>query len=766
MISNSRFHGNSKSGIKAKDVVGQSRIVHTVVSENGGVGLHINGTQGTVMILSSLFLKNKGRGIEIANISGITELRSVNSSLNQGSGIVLTDGAIHLHMTDCHAYVNYGQGLQIGHQVASFVIITDSDLSRNQYNGIYMHDLEADVNLTSLVLDGNSINGIFVERVHKVHNYANISTSYNRNNGLYVTLGENLMVIKFLRSVGNNRHGLLEGYKGGQLYVEDSFISANQKNGIQLDVYRNPFDSFHLQNCSILSSGNYGILIQVSCGYFKFPADLHALVVGCTVGNNSLGGFYMNPVEHSSLGYERRYQRAVQLLLLGNTVSGNKQFGVDLRGPEWYDLNALLQYNRFEENFGVALRFVYENTYYWHKSYPVNVQVISNVFSKNKGERVLMADFRFSPPMRYAEIKNNTFEGNIGVVQTKLYYRSTTHACLVIGEGNFSIERNVFDNPLYLYDLAVTVKDHERVFKAAENWWGAADECFVKKRIFDFQKRVQLAYVEYYPYLMSPSLTVLNISHSARPSCFLNESRVGGTLSHQVTLVKDKSPYHVNDDVIILPNGSLTIEESVSLEFAPKVAFVVQGRVIVKGAENKRVRFIPKRSFQEEIRLVEGSVPWKGKLEIFHNNTWMSACVGRYHYLTPTVCPQLGYEMYTWRNFHPTGNETFFIHNVRCSPSGSVSIDKCNKENWVTSRSCYTYVVEIECKQPLWGGVHLTMATRGSTLKNLDIEFAGFDYRDDSQIPVVALRIDFGIHNIQGLVINNFGIYRYLYCLY
>ena len=89
-ISNSCFSSNSRSGITIYNLIGQLLIDNTMV-RNGGVGLHVNGSQGDLAVYSTKILHNKKHGIHVSNRTGSISLKTVNSSNNQGSGLVFDD---------------------------------------------------------------------------------------------------------------------------------------------------------------------------------------------------------------------------------------------------------------------------------------------------------------------------------------------------------------------------------------------------------------------------------------------------------------------------------------------------------------------------------------------------------------------------------------------------------------------------------------------------------------------------------------------------
>lgn len=777
MASDGRFSNNAKSGISLYDVIGQSHISNTVVT-GSDVGIHINGTHGLMSLLSSTFLNNKKHGVHVERVSGFVILTNVNASENHGTGIVIEKGTLSLLMTDCQAERNNGEGVHISSQVNSTLNISNIDLLNGGRNGIYLQNFiedchvwlskvssrknsqngalfeklrAANFHIISSKFEGNSIHGISADHllVDNV-NFSRIATSNNYDSGVVSRWGRSNINIESWSSINNNIDGLSLNYQEGQLRLKDCLLEGNKKNGLKLsDSYQVRLESFRLQNCSVLESGEYGIFIYVYNGFEKSFANYLITVVSSTIANNTLGGMFIYSSSCYS-SYKRR--RHVRLQFIGNKVSGNHKYGVYLPGPETYELNGLLENNAFEENLGIALRVASSP----NCPFPVNVRILSNVFTKNKGEHVIFIDYTSLPDKRFAVIRNNTFMDNEGVKSfSNRYLRTKTQGVLAIKEGNFTVKDNLFVNPLFLHEIATFIQDHERTINATANWWGSRDECKIKRRIFDFEDRVDLAQIRYHPFLDSFNHSNRTFYNAERPFCFIKGNKISGILDQKVTVRKDYATYEATGDIIVLSNGTLIIEENVTLEFPLQAVFIVQGQVIIRGSETERVKFVPRKPLQNEVRLVDGPGPWDGRLEVSFNNTWMSVCQYTTQYLYTVVCRQLGYEANSYSYRYPNGNEKIFLRNVRCYTYDNDNITQCNRENWLSQSDCRNSVIYVHCRRPHWAGVHLAVTAKQSVIENLDIIYAGFAYRDDLHIPGIAFRVDLSNHNISGVLVNN-----------
>ena len=783
-VSNSNFSNNFKSGIKIYDVMGNCHISSTSVTRNGDVGLNISEEYGQLRVESSVFQNNKNGGVLLNKVSGSMELQSVRSLQNQGEGISVRAGTVSLVINDGHFDENSGHGFFISNQLNSNINISNTQFIRNSGGkGIHLKDFSGgcevrlssisslansqdgaqfervkavSLNVTSSWFDGNTLHGVNINQVFTSNlNLHKISTSNNLKTGIFVSKGGTSVNIESWSSISNHIDGFYLEYQQGQLRLKDCFVDRNKRNGIWVaDSFDSRLQAAHLENCSVLENNRYGVIFDLTFGFRQGSENYTVTVANSTIANNALGGCWFYP---SACNWQLSYtlHRRVQLSFTGNKEEGNQKFGLYIHGPEWYELRAVFVNNDIRNNSGYAMKVAsYNYGCPDHYSFPVDVTVLSNTFIKNRGEYIVYVDYNAFPKMRYIVLKNNTFLENRGIQSFfSNHVRIRTQAALAIKDGTVIVVHNSFVNPLLPHEMMTLLKDHERVIQAIENWWGSGDECKVKERIFDFDDRVELAQIQYYPFLNSFNST--NVHNGSRALCFLQGMTLGGTLNRTVALSKNSGIYQVIGDVIVLPKGVLTIDANVTLEFPPQAVFIVFGKINIKGTRSERVRLIPKAPLQKEVRLVSGPSPWDGRLELWFNNEWMPVCINTYNYEPTIVCRQLGYEANTFRYRYSTGNETAFIQNVRCDTNENDNVMNCNKNNWISSPSCSNYVGYIQCKTPYWAGVHLTVTPRKSEIQNLDISYAGFAYRNDLSIPGIAFRVDLSRHNISGVFVEN-----------
>ena len=783
MISNSTFSNNFKSGITIDNLIGSSRISRATVIGNNYNGLDVSNTQGKISVVTSMFLHNKHNGVNITEITGTLELTNVNCSKNQASGIVVDSGTLSFQMSDSFVEENGGQGLHILNQVNSTINIYNSQFVRNSNGeGVYLQAFrycyvrlvevlslgnsqngalftrlsDTRLNFSSCKFDGNSNIGVYATYFSRGGlNLENVSTSNNYGSGYAFEFGNTNINIESSSSLGNGRDGFYVENQGGEVVLKGFVADGNKRNGLWfLDTESARLRSVHLLSCNVSGNIQYGLLFYLTYRFDQRPENYIIKVANSTIFKNSLGGCMLYPAD-CGWGNDG-WQRSVQLLFTGNKVKGNKKYGLDIYGPEWYVLSAVLANNIYYENSGPALTVRHGRRCSFENSSPFNLQVSSNIFSKNKGENIFFVDCETLPTKCRVTIRNNTFLDNQRIrLFSSNYLRTKTQAVLAVKGGNVTIKYNSFINPLFFHELAALLKDREHVLLAEENWWGTRDECKIKDRLFDFEDRVELAQIQYYPFLDSNNSTSPKLLDGVRPLCFLRGNNLGGTLNHVLNITNPNDAYRVISDVTILSDGVLFIEGNITLEFPLKSVFLVQGKVIIKGNKKERVKFLPKEPLLQDIRLVGGPAPWEGVVEIWINGTWMPVCVHTYGHEDDIVCRQLGYEPVNSYYHNPSGKEKIFLHNVKCDTDQGDSITICNKRNWISSSSCTRNVLYVGCKIPYWAGVHLAVTSKESVLSNVEVRYAGFPYRDDLTIPGIAFRVDLPRHVISGVFVSN-----------
>ena len=753
VVTESKFENNSQTGLTLLDICGSAHILNTVSLGNGQNGIYINELYGDLSMTNSSVSENNGHGILMEKTSASAlNFQGIHSYKNQLSGARFHGSTVSMSITNSDFVNNEVDGLYVlgGNFHASKIRST-----RNGQNGVLLQQV-SNVKISFSVIESNGAVGLWAQQTKVAFELQDSSTSHNQYTGLALTDGNGIVMIEALSSVGNGNDGLFVVKQDGLVNVQDCVLTKNKKRGIYFcDGDDKRLQYFRVQKSNILLNSDCGVKMEplTRWPYSNPTRNISMELADNLIANNSGNGVQLS-IKY--FYFVSRDYRKVFLTVNRNLVLENKGTSFYIDCPAAYKLTAKVQNNTFQNNRGNVITISDRHRCGASVTNPVDVEILSNQFINNKAlDHVLFVDLFKWPNIRFVLIKNNTFSGND--IERYPFPNIVRHtiakATVVIKEGNFTIMENSFENQRFPYHIATLLLDFKRVVIASRNWWDTINECNISDAIFDFQDRLQLAHVKYYPFLLSTDRNDTAEGKVAKKGCFWTGKSLGGILERDLTIAGNNSPYHVVGDIVVLPNATLTITRNVTLVFPPQSALLVQGRVFIRGAENEMVKFVLKKP-SEDVRLTGDRGPWEGLIEIKINDTWMPLCIWSFNYQQYTVCSQLGYQrpINKWYT-KPTGSESNFIYNVQCGSIDKENIFQCNRQNWVFSSSCRNYVPYVQCTRNYWAGVHLAMTGRKSVIHNLLIDETGYSYRSD--IPGIGLRIDFSHHDLQKIVVNN-----------
>ncbi|PFX18273.1 Macrophage receptor MARCO [Stylophora pistillata] len=714
VIFNSSFSDNQGRGIFLKDFVGNLDISETKVFRNGMDGLMIERTHGKITMLGSHFIDNSANGLGFLDSSFLSYILC--QLFFKGNGY---------------------NGLNV-QRVAFKGKISDSEFTENGYNGLVIASGTGEVVMQ------------------------NVLAILNKQNGVMAYDGKIATEFKFCNFSRNQKDGCYIANQAGSHQLYNCSANSNSRCGISLSdpiYYSSPnyhFKGFILKDSTIQNNALFGI--KFSFGE-KNPRE-YGVNPSIVIKRNSFVGNSRGGIVLSS-NYRRWYwndPRKIDFVVNNNLFEQNKANSIYVNCFSFLGSNSLIESNKFVNNSDGVVTFLHDNNCKPdRKGNPIIVTINGNTFTKNRVDNVIYIDYNLYPETRSASIGNNTFEDNEPPTKElfpNFFLRLTSHAVIVLKEGNFTVHDNIFENPSYTFQISSLLRDHHRVVDAEMNWWGTADGCEIMDRVFDFQHNAHLSQFQFFPYYTSLDKSAVSTS---RPYCFLRGSSIGGSLDRLLTLSNADSPYDVRQDVVILTNGTLVIPKNVTLRFPPRSVMVVKGKLIVNGTDNEKVRFSTK-PYQEEFRLAGGAGPWEGRVDFLVNNTWSPVCVSYYRSFTSEskiICQQFNLYYQTYWFHSPTGQGSGFVHNVICDENIDNDIMNCSVNTWSYRPSCTGYTVHVTCQQYNWAGLHLAMTNHQSLLRYVEILDAGFAYRSDIQISGAALTIDLNHHNISNIFINN-----------
>ncbi|XP_019639952.1 PREDICTED: uncharacterized protein LOC109481804 [Branchiostoma belcheri] len=422
--------------------------------------------------------------------------------------------------------------------------------------------------------------------------------------------------------------------------------------------------------------------------------------------------------------------------MIGNEFRNNTRASnplIDLRNDNIYIvMKNTLTNNSAPVMFRVSTTFLHDNS-----STTTNVSMIGNILKDN--------------------IYDNMTSGNIVGSSCTILFAADQNV------PNF--HKNTLQNDEFQWELCMdtSIASLENVQDATENWWGSQNEDDIRLRIFDFDDRNDRRIVNFSPYRTSE---YGSISIHADVSRDASSSILHGRIYKSLTLESSKSPYIATGDVTILPNVTLNIEPGVEIRFHEDVGILVLGSLLARGTSENKIRFLPfdkaasspvvtTWTRNHRIRLVGGSQPWQGRLEVFLRGQWGTVC--RYwsnHWTwqnSQVVCRELGYGpptgFNTWQ--YGQGEGPIWLGEVQCQGderrllecnSQEIGVTRCYRHSWDIGITCQASNPEDENDEmslKSWGNIRISVSKSEATvdqeitLENVDILHAGRLHRID-----------------------------------
>ena len=722
------------------------------------------------MIANSSFNDNHGKGISLKDFTGKLTISSTEVVRNEREGMTAQRISGEIAATNVHFINNSANGLAIIDSSLTSCNIHELSTKGNVRNGLYFQRVAFKSNVSDSVFESNSLQGFAITNGAGEIQFRNITAGLNTYSGVRIYDGKVSSNFRSSNLSSNREDGCCISNQVGSHQFFNCTVNSNLRHGLSLfdvrttDRYappRHQFTYFNLEESTITDNGQYGVKLGPECQYWSDSAvNVTMLISKNQIARNNKAGIFLSP-DSCWWSSSSLRPRRLETIVTNNYFEQNKGNAFYVYCTGFLGLDAVIESNTFINNTDKVMTLRDNNNCGAnYKSNLVNVNVDKNIFMKNRAENILYIDYSSFPETRHAIVRNNTFEDNEVAPKDlfpTFFRRSTTRAVVVLKEGTFNLRENILENAGFAFQLSTLRHAHRRVINAKFNWWGTTEYCEIVDRISDFQHRVQLSPVDFFPYLLSSKKTTAINSSIARPSCFLKGVTIGGILDRPLALSSAVSSYDVRDDIIILTNGSLSIPKNVTLQFPSRSAIVVHGKLLADGKENEKVRFI-KKLHQGRFRLGGGPGPWEGRVEFLVNDTWWPMCLPYWTSFTnegKTICQQLDLYYHNYRTHSPPADGPGFVHNVRCDTNVDGDIMNCSANTWSYGPTCSGYTAYVYCQHYNWVGLHLAMTNHRSTLEHLEIQDAGYAYRSDIQIPGAAIKVDLFHHNISNIFINN-----------
>lgn len=337
--------------------------------------------------------------------------------------------------------------------------------------------------------------------------------------------------------------------------------------------------------------------------------------------------------------------------------------------------------------------------------------------------------------------RNSLINNAVGQRRPLPYYIINSVAAVICPSNlQISVNENFFENPLFSFEFMLTPIFEINEINAKYNWWGSKDENEIILKIFDFRWRNYLARVNFSPFLASGNLS--DVHEGEAIFNFRNGSvLLGGGVTDHIILKSEDSPYTVIRDVIIYPSATLTIEKGTQINVFPNIEFHVYGKLDLLGEWDSPIEFNVATNLQGStnfstypLRLVNGSRPWEGIVEIFYNNTWGTICNDGYRYSNGIVlCKQLGYQGYSGSYSYVSSSintKPVWWRYLRCNSDKHHDISTCPFQGWGVS-CYYSRRWAVRCDPGFWRGIRFRETAKTSNISHVKFERGGGYIRSD-----------------------------------
>ena len=224
--------------------------------------------------------------------------------------------------------------------------------------------------------------------------------------------------------------------------------------------------------------------------------------------------------------YQYRRHTTKHTIVSNNTYSRIRGIPIEIFNADYVNVtverNAFLNNQPNDKTAGIYMNFRYE----------MSGRIRLNDFRNNSGMNVVKL---------YLERHSSAYTQKLDVTSNLFYDNVASQAVFVTNSELCSVTGNMFSNVLSSYDFLVTFGSNN--LTAPFNWWGAADDIHVARRIWDQSDDPNLGRVLYEPFLAKnemPCDEVANCSgHGVcvRPNTCDCQSGWTGTECSQFTCV-------------------------------------------------------------------------------------------------------------------------------------------------------------------------------------------------------------------------------------
>ena len=655
-----------------------------------------------------------------------------------------------------NGFTGTGIKLHVNHDKA---VIINSHITNTNGNGVSVFGETVALELINNTFqhNNNSGNGIFV-LVSPVNNYVSFYASGNVFHSNHVEKVIKLYIRDAVRSVIRLiNNDMVKNNCENLVYVEYKCLPSSSQTIV---LANNQWSNNQMKSSAVVfkktcSAYKTNILLMendISDNTGSGIIDIQSSWLTTLILNSNL--LHRNALEKSVIYVELQYGSSSGISLLHNVLLNNtaeKLFDVTGGNPTVFVHVNDIEGNELDKSiFNLATGSeisLLHNTAIDNSGFHLvdisgdssTVVIWNNSMVRNKVDKSVLNLGNHNS----VNITGNNLIANGFRRRYPLFYIPINNASAVIcSSRQISVNKNFFENPLLRWEFLLTRFFGPYEINAQYNWWGTNDQRKIILRIFDFHWRSYLARLNFSPFLASANVS--DVTTGGTKMSFRDGNRLGGHVTDYVVLQKDYSPYVVIRDVVIHPNATLRIEKGVQINIVQNVGFHVYGKLELVGEWGNPIKFDIAKNVNGfdnfmvyPVRLVNGSKPYEGIVEILYNNTWGTICDEGVSPLTGHVlCKQLGYQGYSASSRRTPSSsissKPVWWRYLKCDSNTHDDISSCSFQGWGVT--CYNRNLwTVRCDPGYWRGIRFRETAKASTISNVKFYRGGVQIHSDTK---------------------------------
>ncbi|XP_071965537.1 protein bark beetle-like [Antedon mediterranea] len=667
-----------------------------------------DGDNSTAPIIATTFSAE----IHVVSTGSSLWVRAKHLGFGKSLQILITvykEAAKTFELKDVYVHSNQFAGMTAA-LGSSSISISNSFFLDNELDGVKIQDAD-DISIESVAADRNKLSGIAILTENADVSITNCSLNYN-DIGLFCQrtfrIQNGKMTVSLTESTirDNNKQGILLDSSEMIMDVRDNYIAENSHGGLVIVTYK-PISTMLSVVRNVFEDNSHVSIDTGKADITKIHIENNFMSAAASFSSESLiASNYSNCP-------------GCYLRIVNNTLHSS--------------LAEVAVHIEASESGGSA-------------------SISNNVFQNITCRHVIKISSETDSPPNFGlvSIQENNFIDNSPLLKEG---ENRETSSLLLAVSNVFLRHNFFLD-VFEVKLIVQYTDPTAIIPAQLNWWGFDDENMIKKSIIDKLDHMNLASVDYFPYLLSANKSDVVKDRVVDNSTFIRNGNVlGGLMTMNVTLEAQPDPFVVDKHVIVCHDCVLKLEPGVRIKFNPYTGIQVYGRIDLSGDIGNQIELslnvLSETVEKSTYRLAVGSDSSEGILLENQKGSWQPSCVANDDEILQNICKDLGYQgmmEYEYLEDGPDGVKHTVCPNtnINCNPSAAGLSKPCKSGSQVY----------LKCVPIKWAGIRLFTNAMPSTMNNVAIRDAGSHFDGVFQI-VPAVQVDYYRHSINNIIISD-----------